>query len=1284
MKKKLGISIIVGVIILSCILGVVSIAYTTFNNVYAADTREDFSFAKENGKVKTYEFPLEENFGFNMILPDGVSKKDVKFSEKNNADLLEVKTGSDGVQSVTGIKLGRGTLVATITVDGKEYEATTSFQVVERDFSFPVVNKVVKQYVGKDAFVVGEETKFKMNLPSGYTLDDVEFYEEGNQGLLEINDIDKSVIAKKEGTGVLFAHIKDTNTYASVNFEVVSDEKSSNSSKENNNNSTNNNSNTTANNNNTSSSKTNCSIKFQQEQRIVTYTGKSMRIYESPVTSGIKSGSVEWSSSDTSIADVASNGKNNQAEVVIKKAGKVTITASYPTGGVSATKEIIIHSDDLEVIDSSKNDEITDTTVTLNVGDTLNISMREEGQDIDNGSVKYTSTNGKVCSIDENGNIKALAKGTTTIKGMLAENNKSNGQIRIQVSGDQEEAMQKGTFSFPIDPETNKIKEYKGKYAFVVGESYTFDMVKPEGAEDYPVDFSCSKKDIMEVNEDGSIRFVGTGSGTLTAKIKIGNKTKTAKTKFEVVATMAEKEQAGGTEVQYINISFDQESMVIEEGNSFTLKPTIDTNIPKKDYELVWSVSQEGYVEINKNGRVTPLKPGKVDVTVSVKDREDATATITLDIQEDVTLVASLKFISDIPKKSNTYLLTTNEPYTMEFSVLPTDASLSDYTIEVEDTENFIVDGKNVIALTPGVKTKLTARALDSGGKSTTINIESVISDSELASLQSILENNEITVKIGETLRFRNVENVSKRATVTRSGSNFILDYDEDLVTITGKKLGDGKITVKFNDQKVEIPVKVVQDTQEEDITNPVKEIVFPVDPNTAQTVDYVNDSPLQVGTYYNVGVSVLPESVTNKDVVFSVSDTDAYTVTSEGSIVANEPNKTATLTVTSVSNPEVSSSIRIASTDAEIASISFAKDRYELNTEHDWGFNLIINLTSGRSFNPVTEPDIVNNTEYQRLLRQIVITSSNESLVKIINNGASVVKGVNGSGTLTAYVANNPSIRCSVGFDSIGIDEDEQIREVKFAKSTYNISTSDGGVQFYPIIKLTSGKTLDPSKDWDQPNGVATTQEYKNYLSQLKLVNVSGVKSGTYATEQLVVIVNSNNQLAIEARYAGECELGIALKSDNKVIAKTKLVITDETVSSGSGVTGVVEEIDHATTTTNRNLNITNVQFDKNSYKLTGNFSYGFQPIIRLSDGTELSQNSEDQDTYKYYIGLTDFYLVNDSSTSTIDFGVVQILNDEAPKALVPLKNGKVILAVGSKSTGMTYDTVPVTVELQ
>lgn len=1282
MKKKLGISIIVGVIILSCILSVVGIAYTAFNNVYAADTREDFSFAIVDGKVKTYDFPLEETYGFNMILPEGVTKQDVTFSEKNNAGLLNIATGDDGVQSVTGIKLGKGTLIATITVNGKKYEATTTFEVVENEFSFPISDKVIKQYVGDDALIIGDEKTFKLNLPSGYTMDDVEYAEQGNKGLLEINNIDKSITPKKEGTGVLVANIKGTDKYASVKFEVIGKKEST----TNKNNTT---TTTNSNNKNTSSKKKGITIEFAVQQRIITYNGKDMIIYESPITSGIKRGEVKFTSSDSSIAEVVTSSGMNQAKITIKKTGKVILTAYSPDGDVSATKEILINSKDLDVYDISNNKKITDTTIALEVGETLSISMKEYEQDLSNNEIEYTSSNGKVCSIDENGNITALAKGTTTIKGKLANNNKSSGQIIVKVSGSKEEKMQSGTFSFPIDPETNKIKVYTGKYAFVVGNGYTFDMVRPEGTESYDIEYSTNVKDMIEIYEDGSgkgVRFLKTGSGTLTAKMKIGNTTKTAKTKFEVVATMAEKEQAGGTEIPYINLSFDKKNMVIEKGNSVTLDLDIDTNIPKKDYELVWTASKEGYVEINKNGRVTPVKSGTVDITVSVKDKPDVSSTITLEIQEEVTLVSSLSLATDLPKKGSSYLVTTNEPYTMDFTVLPSYATLPDYSIEVEDTENFIVDGKTVIALTPGVKTKLIARALDSGNKSKTITIESVISDAELASLKSILENNEITIKIGETLRFRNLENISEKVTISRSGSNFILDYDEDLVELTGKRLGTGKVTVKYGDKKIEVPVNVVQDVEEVDITNPVKDIIFAIDSNTAQTKDYVNDYPLQVGTFYEFAVSVLPDSVTNKDVTFSVSDNSAFTVTTEGKIVANEPNKTATLTVTSVSNPSISRSIKIASIDSGIKSIKFAKDYVgdeALTTEMPWGFNLIITLTNGTTYDPVLDSDIVNNEEYKRLLKQIVITSSDESLVKMINNQANVVRGINGNGTLTAYVSYDQSIKATAKFESIGIDENEKIRSVSFAKTSYDISIAEGGVRFLPIIELTSGRKLDPSKDYDDPNGVATTQDYKNYLSQLQLIKIEG-NSKLKSTDQLISFIEKGIDLIIEAKASGECEVGIAYKNSNEVLAKTKLIVTEgDITTNNTGVTGTVEEIDHATTTDNKNLEIKNIQFAKDNYVLNETYSWAFKPIIKLSDGTQLSDTSLNQEVYNYYISLTEFYLVNDSNASEIDFGVVQILNDKTPKELVPLKNGTVTLAVGLKSSGLTYDTTKIEVKL-
>lgn len=1277
MNKKFGISIIVGVIILSCILSVVGIAYTTFSDVYAA-TRKDFSFAIVDGKVKTYKFPLEETFGFNMILPEGVTKNDITFSEKSNAGLLKIEKGSDGAQGVQGVKLGKGTLIATITVNGKKYETSTTFEVIENDFSFPVADKVIKQYVDKNALVVGEEKTFKLNLPDKITMDDVEYAEQGNTGLLEIDNVKKTITPKKEGKGVLVANIKETDRYVSVEFEVIAKEENSTTSNNKNNTTSSSNKNTT------SSKKAKASISFSKTRRIITYNGKDMIIYESPITSGIKSGEVTFKSSDEKIAKVEQTPGANQAKITIKKAGTFTLTASYED--IEATREIVIYPKNLEVYDISNDKKITDTTITLNAGEKLNISMKEYEEEVSNERVEYTSSSGKVCSVDENGNIQALAKGTTTIKGKLKDNNKSSGQIIVKVSESKEEKMQLEAFSFPIDPETNKIKVYKGKYAFVAGESYTFDMIVPEGAENYDIEYSTNVKDMLEVTKDGKgIKFMKTGSGTLTAKIVIGNKTKTAKTKFEVVSTMEEKEQAGGTEVPYINLSFAKDNMVIEKGNSVNLDLEIDTNIPKKDYELVWNASKDGYVEISKTGRVTALKAGKVDVFVSVKGKESVSAKISLEIEEEVTLVSSLSFVTNLPKKGSSYLVTTNEAYTMDFNVLPSYATLPDYVIEVEDTENFIVDGKTVIALNPGLKTKLTARALDSGNKSKTITIESVISDTELANLQSILENNEITIKLGETLRFRNLENISEKVTISRTGSNFIIDYDEELVEITAKRLGNGKITIKYADKKIEVPINVVNDIKEDDVLNPVKDIILPIDSKTAQTKDYVNDYPLQVGKFCEMDVSVVPENATNKDVIFTVSDNSAFQITSEGKIVANEPNKTATLTVTSVSNPSVSKSIKIASIDSGIKSIKFAKDyvgEHALTAEMSWGFNLIIELTNGTTYDPVLDPNIVNNNEYKRLLNQIVITSSDENLVKIIDNGANVVRGINGKGTLTAYVSYDNNIKATAKFESIGIDENEKIRSVRFAKANYNLPISEGQVRFLPIIELTTGRTLDPSKDYDDPNGVATTQDYKNYLSQLKLVNINA-SGDLKATQDLVSIVKDDIQLVVKPEKVGKCELGVALKDSSETIAKTKLEITNEEKESSNKVTGTVEEIDRNTTTDNKNLSIKSVQFAKDSYVLKETYSYGFKPIIKLSDGTELSEKSENQEVYKYYITLTDFYLVNNSNQSEIDFGVVEILNDESPKALVPLKNGKITLAVGLKSSGITCDTTEIEVNL-
>lgn len=1300
MKKKLGISILAGVVIFTCILSVLGIIYTTVNNdVYAAEKRDDFSFAIDSttGKVKKYKFPLEEVFGFNMILPSGVEKKDVTFKEKNNAGNIEIIKGEDGICGVKGVKLGSGTLIASITVNGKNYETSTTFEVVEGEFSFPIYDKVIKKYVDKSAFEVGENITFKMNLPSGYTQKDVEFTEVGNKGLLSIDNNSLKIVATNEGKGVLQAHLKGTNYYADVDFEVIAKKNNTQTS----NSSTSNNKNNTSETNKVKNTK----VTFKEKTRIVTFNGKKQKITEGPITSGIKSGSLVWSISDPSIASIEGSTYSNSASITINKVGTVTITATYPETGASDTKEIIIYPDSLSIINSESGSEIKDN-LSLASGETLNIEARINGKKIEKDKLKYTSSNGKVCSIDENGKINAVSTGTATVKLMLKDNNKTKAHITIKVSGTDEEKMQKGTFSFPIDTETNMVKQYKGKYAFVIEnkEGYGFNMIVPEGAENYPITYSCSPSNLLQINDNG-VTALKTGTGTLTAKMKIGNKTKTATTKFEVFETMAEKEKAGGAEIPYINVSFEKESMVVQKNNSVTLKPVVDTNILKKDYELIWTSNNDQIVSVNKNGKIQALQAGTADIKLEVKLKEGLNvstvpATIKVEVKEKVVLVNSLKLETNLEKKSNTYLLKTDHPYTMEFSVLPENASQKDYSIEVEDKENFIVNGKTVIAINPEKKSKLIVRSLDSGNKTTTLNIESIISDSEIESLKPITDmKNGITINVGETLRFRNVE---EKVVISRNNVNISLDYDETVISITGKKLGETKITLSYNGKKVVIPVKIATTIPEkamEDDKIPVLKLAFPQDSKTGDTKDYVNDYPFVVGTYYKVkdNIDIYPINATNKELNVTVSDTNAFTVTPDGSVIANLPNKTATLTVQSVSDPSVNRSVQIASVDSQIKEIKFAKDYVNgvspLTSEQAWGFNFIITLKNGYTYNPVTEPEVVNKEEYKKLNKQINIVSSDESLVKIIDNGANVVKGKNGSGTLTAYVSYDESIKTTCKFDSIGIDENVKIQNARFARNIYEIGLSEGQNKYLPIITLSNGEVLDPSKDYDDPNGIATTAEYQNYLSQLELKNIEADNTGYMSTESLVVIMKNDNNLLIDPKYAGKCKLGLVIKGSDIVIATTELNIVDDINNSSSSTTSTgnvsatITEIDHATTTTNKNLKITNVTFVDRSYVLEGNYGYAFNPKIKLSDGTELSKSSKDSDVYKYYLNMTDFYLVNDSSTDTIDFGVVEVLNNESlendsPKALVPLKNGKVILAVGYN--GITYDTVPVTVSIK
>ena len=314
-----------------------------------------------------------------------------------------------------------------------------------------------------------------------------------------------------------------------------------------------------------------------------------------------------------------------------------------------------------------------------------------------------------------------------------------------------------------------------------------------------------------------------------------------------------------------------------------------------------------------------------------------------------------------------------------------------------------------------------------------------------------------------------------------------------------------------------------------------------------------------------------------------------------------------------------------------------------------------------------------MDNKEYQALRDQLVIECDNPNILRITNNVAYPIEGVKGSGKLTAYLKTNRSMKDTCRYEANGIDNNITITKVQFAKSLYKLTVGDNDMGFCPIITLSNGKKFDSNIE-----SVRESAEYKSYVSQLKLVKIDKIKSGMESTGSLVRVLNKDDELAIDAVYAGKCQIGLAFKDSNTVIATTVLEISEPNQESDNNLKAEIEKIDPATSTNNKNLQIRNIQFASRSYDFKENYGYDVNPIITLSDGSVIDSKSANQDVYEYYVGLTELFLTNSTTGNTVDFGVIQILNDTFPKQVIPLKKGNVSLAIGVKSTGIKYDTIP------
>lgn len=77
--------------------------------------------------------------------------------------------------------------------------------------------------------------------------------------------------------------------------------------------------------------------------------------------------------------------------------------------------------------------KINQENATLKVGDTLNLSVTVLPEDADNKDVKWTSSNEKIATVDDNGKVTAISGGTAIITAKATDGSEAYGTCEIVV-----------------------------------------------------------------------------------------------------------------------------------------------------------------------------------------------------------------------------------------------------------------------------------------------------------------------------------------------------------------------------------------------------------------------------------------------------------------------------------------------------------------------------------------------------------------------------------------------------------------------------------------------------------------------------------------------------------------------------------------------------------------------------------------------------------------------------------------------------------------------------------
>lgn len=559
------------------------------------------------------------------------------------------------------------------------------------------------------------------------------------------------------------------------------------------------------------------------------YTRDTLTLKATVLPSTASNKKVTWTSSNKDIAKVSSKGV-----VTAVKSGTVTITAKTESGAKTATCKITVKKRvDVAAIVTGVSKK------SMYVGKTYQIAAAVYPTDATYPSIKWSSSDTNIATVDKTGLVKAVKTGTCTVYAKSVDNPTVKTSVVINVY--------KHVSGITVTPK-NKVLPVGQKITIV-------PTVSPSTAKDKTVTFKSSDKTVAKVSSSGVVTAVKPGSVEITVTTNDGGFT--AKTSIQVIPV-----------VKSTKVTLSAAKKSVQIGSTYTLYATI-TPSDTTDKSVSWISSDTKIATVSSKGVVKAKAKGVATITCVTKDTGKVAK-----CEINVVNVGA----TNVTLSKTSYTLAPSQTFTLKPIISPSNTTVKTVTWKSSNTSVATVNSKGVVKGVKAGTATITCTTLSNNRTATckiTVKNASVQSVKLSTTSISTTANKSITLKATVSPSYATDKRViwlssnPAVATVSTSGVIKTVAPGKTVITcqsVSGKKTATCTVTVN------KISVSSIK-------------------------LSYSSMS-LEQGTSKTLKATVAPSNASNKGVTYKSSNTKVATVNSNG-VVKAVGKGTATITCT-------------------------------------------------------------------------------------------------------------------------------------------------------------------------------------------------------------------------------------------------------------------------------------------------------------------------------------------------------------------------------------------------